>query len=685
MTGKAESVNITPGWTQLVANLKIRTKLFAGFGLILALLLAVSGFGIFSFVAVSGSMTAYSGEAEKAKLSARIETQFLDLKANAIAYTSTGRPEFAERVHGQAEAIRDLIAQTRQRLEDPDLIKDIDDLSDAFEVYVADFAKAEALDREFRALILARLEPDGEKVVTDLDALIDQARAEANTPLLDSASAAMKHALQARLYANILIGRQDDGMGLRAEQELAALEQAIAEIGAATRTPAERELHTDLTSLLADYKEVYHQIHASELTIRNLVNGEMEDAASRISLDVAHMQDLVDQHEAEIRDHALDMARLAEIEMAIAAGLGLIAGIAIALLLGRAISNPVVAMTAAMRRLANDDLEVAIPATGRRDEIGQMAGTVLVFKESAIRNKELEAEAVAQKERAEREKRALLTKMADDFNASVGQIVAAVGDAAEEMRATAASMSSIAEETSSQAVAVSAAAEEASSNVQTVASATEELTSSISEISRQVNQSSTIAQGAVSRAQETHDAIQSLVDQARGIGDVIGLINDIAEQTNMLALNATIEAARAGDAGKGFAVVASEVKKLATETSKATDRISSQIGGIQERTARAAEAIEGIAKVIAELDGISSAISAAVEQQTAATQEIAHNIEQAACGTHEVSENITTVTVAANEAGAASSQVLQAADELSRNSGTLGTEVGRFLDQVRAA
>jgi methyl-accepting chemotaxis protein len=349
------------------------------------------------------------------------------------------------------------------------------------------------------------------------------------------------------------------------------------------------------------------------------------------------------------------------------------------------IANPVVGMTGSMEVLAGGDLEADIPSQDRTDEIGEMAAAVQVFKENAIRVKQMEEEAKQQEIRAAEEKTRLMNQMADDFQASVGGVVETVSSASTQLQSSAQSMTAISEETSTQATAVAAASEEASTNVQTVASAAEELSSSITEISRQVSQSSQIAGEAVTAAGKADEMVQGLAMSAQKIGEVVAMITDIADQTNLLALNATIEAARAGDAGKGFAVVASEVKNLANQTAKATEEIGGQIGGIQSATEESVQAIQGITKTIGEIDEIASAIAAAVEEQGAATSEIARNVEQAAQGTGEVSSNIAGVTQAAAEAGSTSSQVLGAANELSEQSELLKTEVEKFMDQVRKA
>ncbi len=365
--------------------------------------------------------------------------------------------------------------------------------------------------------------------------------------------------------------------------------------------------------------------------------------------------------------------------------IGLLVTVVAFWVVSRRVAAPLGAMTVAMRALAGGDKAVVIPAVGRRDEIGEMAGAVEVFKQNAIEVDRLQSEQEDLKRRAEADKRAAMNTLADEFQASVEGVVKSVSSSATELQSSAQSLSATSEEASRQATAVAAAAEQATSNVQTVASAAEELSASITEIGRQVAQAATVSRRAVEDARSSDQSVQGLATAAQRIGDVVKLISDIASQTNLLALNATIEAARAGEAGKGFAVVASEVKTLANQTAKATDEIAQQVAGIQNATQSTVAEIRRIGETIGEISNISTTVAAAVEEQGAATQEIARNVQQAAAGTSEVSSNIAGVTQAAGETGAASTQVLGAASELSKQSEVLRTEVDRFIGRVRAA
>jgi methyl-accepting chemotaxis protein len=388
------------------------------------------------------------------------------------------------------------------------------------------------------------------------------------------------------------------------------------------------------------------------------------------------------------RDASTERQQSADAQLLWNGGL-LAVGLAVALfslwVVLRRMVAPMTAMTAAMMRLAGGDKTVEIAGAARRDEIGDMAKAVRVFKENMVEADRLRAEQEATKARAAAEQKAALARMADAFEASVGGIVGTVASASTEMQGSAQSLSATAGEASRQATTVSAAATQATSNVQTVATAAEELASSVSEIGRQVAQSTQIATRAVEEARRTDATVQGLAQAAQKIGDVVKLIQDIASQTNLLALNATIEAARAGDAGKGFAVVASEVKALANQTAKATDEIAQQITAVQGATGEAVGAIQSIGSTIEQIHEIASSIASAVEEQGAATQEIANNVNQAAAGTNEVSTNIAGVTQASTEVGSAATQMLASAGELSEQSERLKREVATFLATVRAA
>ncbi|WP_409187931.1 methyl-accepting chemotaxis protein [Bradyrhizobium sp. RDM4] len=368
--------------------------------------------------------------------------------------------------------------------------------------------------------------------------------------------------------------------------------------------------------------------------------------------------------------------------LAVALLLGVLVGVT--LMLRRRVINPITTMTAVVSNLAEGRHDVTIPVIDRADEIGTMAGSLLVFKQALIAKKAAD-QAAAMEADAKIQRGQRVDEITRDFEAMISKVVDVVSLASTELETSAATLTSNAESSARLTTVVANASDEASTNVQSVASATEEMASSVNEISRQVQDSARIASEAVSQAQKTNDRVGELAKAAARIGDVVELINTIAGQTNLLALNATIEAARAGEAGRGFAVVASEVKALAEQTAKATGEISQQISSIQTATRESVGAIKEIGNTIGLMSEIASTIASAVEEQGAATQEIARNVQQASQGTQQVSANIADVQRGASETGMASSLVLLAAKSLSGESSRLKLEVGKFLNSVRAA
>ncbi|MDF0495017.1 methyl-accepting chemotaxis protein [Bradyrhizobium yuanmingense] len=385
----------------------------------------------------------------------------------------------------------------------------------------------------------------------------------------------------------------------------------------------------------------------------------------------------VDDIDADVRALTLELG-------AIGVGLMLLMA-ALSWLIARDVLGALDRQKNRMQAISEGAIDKPVEETDRGDEIGRMAETLEILRQTALTARTLEAEQVAAKSRSEQEKREALIALADRFDASVGQLVGLMASGSGELESTAKSMSSTAEGTNRRAALVGSAANEASQRVQTVASAAEELSSSITEISRQVAQSAEVTGRAVDSARRTDTIVRALSDGAQQIEHVAELISNIAAQTNLLALNATIEAARAGEAGRGFAVVASEVKSLASQTAEATREIGDKIAQIQGATKEAVDAIGGITATIEEVSRIATSIGAAIEEQGAATAEIARSVSQTAEATKEVTTNIGGVSTAANETGNAAGMVLAAASNLSKQAEQLSGEVGTFLKGVRAA
>jgi methyl-accepting chemotaxis protein len=499
--------------------------------------------------------------------------------------------------------------------------------------------------------------------------------------------------VHARLYQLTSVAANDSdaakakalGDALRAD--IGNIERAFGAVSASIEDEAAlAPLRQEMTKTLKDYSDAAAQVidMSSNSSYALIFMNSAQEAFDNFAKEQTQLSAAVNKEKSELVESIRASAVHARVVFVASTLLATLIAVAVTLILGNLISRPVIAMAGALKRLAGGDLAIATPYAGRRDEIGAIAEALKVFKETAIAAEKLTAE--REQRRAQREQRAQeMTERARQFDQEVTGVLSTVAAAAAELQSTAMAMTDAAEQTSQQSAAAMSAAEEASVNVNTVAAAAEELAASVEEIGRQAAMSNQVAGKAVDEAAKTNQSVRGLAEAAQKIGAVIALINNIASQTNLLALNATIEAARAGDAGRGFSVVANEVKSLATQTAKATEEISEQIGGMQQATGGAVSAIEAIGTTIGNISQISSTIASAVAEQGTATSEISRNVQQAASGTSSVSRNISGVAGTAKNTGAAAHKVLEASTRLSEQADALRAQVDSFLSAVKAA
>lgn len=369
----------------------------------------------------------------------------------------------------------------------------------------------------------------------------------------------------------------------------------------------------------------------------------------------------------------------------VGAAASILGAVALGIVIHLTVSKPLGRLEQVTTRLADGDLDVAVPAARGRDEIGRLGRALEVFRANLARTRQLESEQARAKAAAEAEKRAAMNALAQTFEAEVLASVAAIAEAADALHAKADEVSRAADDTRRRSTVVSSATTQTASNVTAVASAAEEMSASIGEIGSQVQSAADLAREGAVASQSVSGQIEELTRVAAQIESVVGLISAVAEQTNLLALNATIEAARAGEAGKGFAVVASEVKALANQTARGAEDVAEQIGHVRRSTADVAASTTKVAAVIAKLDEISAAIAAGMEEQSASTREIALNVEQAAAGAGEVSGNIAEVADIAGRTGEAARLITDEAGTLAGRADALKQEAHAFIRRIRAA
>ena len=661
----------------------LKHMIFAGFGLVLALLMVLAAMSLRGTSIIGHDFTDYRQAARESLLVNDAAQTMLEARLRVMQYRITNDDEFAQRVASGIDHMLELKAEIADFMADEALTQEVAGLTDIVGQYQSTFDEVVELQTR-RNIVVPMLNGAGRDARSALSEIMSTAYNDNDPAAAYYAARAQESLMLARYYGEkyLLANSPDDRNRTREEiaETLDRVHIARGEIQNPGRRALLGQFNDHFSQFMAHFDEV-----VSLIETRNSLLAQLDTFGPQLASGYGSvLQTVVDTQNTVGPRASAEVASVTRTTTIIAV-IAVLAGAVAAFFIGRLISGAIANVVARMTDLAEGRLDIEITGDDRKDELGDMARALLVFQENGREKVRLEQEQAEQQKIAEEEKRRAMNELADSFEASVNEVVTGVSSAAEQMVSLSKVLSESAERAGERSTAVAAASEEASTNVETVAAASEEMTNSIAEVSTRISESAGMTDNAAKSADHTTQTVSKLSTSAQTIGEVISMISAIAEQTNLLALNATIEAARAGEAGKGFAVVASEVKSLANQTAKATEEISAQITGMQGDTDAVVEAIDKIGGMIKELNSTSSSIAAAVEEQHSATQEIARNTLQAADGTREVSSNITAVSSAVQETGQAASEVLTASSQLASEAERLRENVADFLRNVRAA
>ena len=652
-------------------NIKLVHKLAAAFITITIAVIGLVAFTYSNLTSAEESVSDYRSVARESLATSDLMATYLNMRGSILKYRMNNDENEAKKAVSVMEELDKSEAALKETVTDAERKQIGNEVEAATDIYTLEFKKALASHKLLEDA-MAEMDKAGLGGNDILSKEIETAHAGQNLEELYNAGKAQEHFTLGRYYFRRFLIEKTQDMMDKARENLTE----AAKFSAKTNDEAVAAVNK-YAELLQKFEEIFDGQQASYAKMDE-IGPKIRQGYDNVFEDIKSEQNKLGPAMQDDLDEVVVMSLVSGSIIAIIC-------VVVAVTMGQTISRNIKLVTGQMNRLSGGDLGFEIMGADRGDEIGDMAKSVAVFRENGLRIKKMEAEQEALKRQAEIDKKEGMNMLANDFDARTSGIIQALSAAATEMQATAGQMTNSSSNTAQASSLVAAAATQADSNVQTVASASEELSASSAEIAKQIASVAQKSTRASQEAENTSHEVNELNTLADSIGEVVGAIKGIAEQTNLLALNATIEAARAGEAGKGFAVVADEVKKLAMETGQKTEQIDERVGKIQHAIRSSVEAVSRIITDVKQIDEATTTVASAVEEQYAATAEIGRNVAEASTGTQQVAQTIISVQRNAEETGQAAQTVQEAAAELAKISTDLQTQVKGFLSEIRAA
>ena len=517
----------------LFSNLRIGSKIATGFAAILLVLAVSSVLAWLAFGRVATAVDSYTELVATAGIYQEIELVATQFRGHAREYIASDNEDTAAAATKEATALRELIANGLARVTNPERRALVQDMAKQAEAYGAVFAKVHDLNLEQTKLETGVLDVVGGQMTDGFNAMVVGATKAGNTETVALAADGRRMSLLARLDVNKRLRQSDEAAAKSAEQQFDGMRQTLAQLDIATKATDLNATVATVTKLIDSYQAAFRRAVSLSAEQVVLVSGTGRQAGDALMADADKAKASNHAAQTTTEHEALAVLERGTMLVLVLGLVGLAVGVGLAWLIGRGIAGPVVRMCVAMRALAGGDKTVEVPGVGRKDEVGQMADTVAVFKHNMIEADRLREETERLKVAAETERKKGMLHLADTFEAGIKGVVNSVASQATEMQSSAQAMTHTAEQATHQATAVAASVEEASANVQTVASSAEELSASVREIGQQVEHSSKISSQAVIEADKTNITVEGLAKTAQRIGDVVQLIETIAGQTNL--------------------------------------------------------------------------------------------------------------------------------------------------------